>query len=41
MKITNITAFPIRIPNDFDKGRKIDTKNICTKAVNNGIKKKI
>ncbi|MEG3582079.1 MAG: mandelate racemase/muconate lactonizing enzyme family protein [Chloroflexota bacterium] len=35
MKITNITAFPIRIPNDFDKGRKIDTKNINTAMLAN------
>ena len=30
MKIKEITAFPIRINNDSDKGRKINTKNINT-----------
>ena len=28
MKIVNIEAFPIRVKNDFDIGRKADTKNI-------------
>ena len=30
MKIVNIEAFPIRVKNDFDIGRKADTKNINT-----------
>ncbi len=30
MKIKNIDAFPIRVKSDFDKGRKVDTKNINT-----------
>ena len=30
MKIKEITAFPIRINNDSDKGRKINTNNINT-----------
>ncbi|MAV15084.1 MAG: hypothetical protein CL705_04415 [Chloroflexi bacterium] len=30
MKIVNIEAFPIRVKNDFDIGRKVDTKNINT-----------
>ena len=30
MKIVNIEAFPIRVKNDYDIGRKADTKNINT-----------
>ena len=35
MKITNITAFPIRIPNESDDGRKINTKNLNTAMLAN------
>ena len=30
MKIVNIESFPIRVSNNSDKGRKINTKNINT-----------
>ena len=34
MKIVNIESFPIRVSNQSDKGRKIDTKNINTAMSN-------
>ena len=38
MKIVNIEAFPIRVKNDFDIGRKADTKNINTAIAKPAIK---
>ena len=35
MKIVNIESFPIRVSNQSDKGRKIDTKNINTAMLAN------
>ena len=35
MKIVNIESFPIRVSNNADKGRKIDTKNINTAMLAN------
>ena len=35
MKIVNIESFPIRVSNNSDKGRKINTKNINTAMLAN------
>ena len=42
MKIVNIESFPIRVSNNSDKGRKIDTKNINTAMLaNNELSQKV